>query len=163
MMRTVYDRPLPAWVSILLVVLGAALLALSATSCRTPYQTGWRTLYAIQQAGEATDKSLAKACRARHEECLRGQDYQGCIRQCQGALRAWTQYGRPSVNAALIGAVTALRLAEERRAGKVEVRQILRRAACALVDAAWEYRHLSEELDSILRPVHTICKGEHNG
>jgi hypothetical protein len=71
-------------------------------------------------------------------------DFIKCITESKQhkALKAWSQYAKPSINTALVSTVTGLSLAERSKQKDFKWLDTLRPAVCAVVKSVAQWGHL---------------------
>ena len=123
-------------------------IAVLLSACK-PFEAAWRTTSAVQAAATLTDKAIAGEAVKAHHACLKTTkvataEYKSCIeaKPAYQALLKWNSYAKPAINAALIGTVTALQIAERSKAAKLNWQDIIKPAGCALAKMLDEFSAL---------------------
>jgi len=101
-----------------------------------PYAAAWRTTAAVREAGTMTDRAIAAAVKHRATACKEvGGDIKACVRTSKEwrALTGWRAWGVPAVNSAIVATVSALQIAEQTHAKRLDWVALLKPAACAIV------------------------------
>ena len=118
--------------------------------CPKPYQAAWNTTYQVREVGQLAENLIAKKASMEHKKCLqayggRTDAYAECIAPYHEGLIFWKQIVEPTLNAALIGTVAAIQIAERAGDNKMDWKKELQPGACALIRMATEYENLLME------------------
>jgi hypothetical protein len=142
---------------------GALLLffcAIGMSGCGGNLTTGYRSLYAVERAGEVTDQALGQAIENRRKDCRAesstAEAYETCMSDYVQAGRTFERYVKPGINTALES--TFAMLEQMRKSGKEQDwRGRLKSGLCPLVRVLEEWEHmLGDDAEMIMTWVRLV-------
>lgn len=142
-----------------------ALPFLALAGCPKPYDAGWRTVAAVQSAGNAADDALARVGRAKHEECSSkhaqgSTEYSDCVAKERTAITYWVNYVRPAINTALLATVSGLQVAEKvKTKPDYDWKEELKPAVCLLAKVLEQWAPLFGKYADTIKAFLGAAKG----
>jgi hypothetical protein len=152
-------------ITTLLIAFAAGILLACVSSCVHKYEAGWRSVAGVQSAGNLADDVLAKAAKAKHDDCFQkhGQgtyQYADCIDTYRRALVYWVTYVRRVINSALQATVTGLTIAENVKAkNNYDWKQDLWPAVCTLAKILEEWSPMFGKHTKKIQSYLNMAKG----
>jgi hypothetical protein len=139
------------------------LVGLLATSCGGPYAAAYRTTLAVRGAGDTMDRAAALAVNIEGDKCraAQAQDVKACVRATRAWAwqQSWRKAGVTSLNAAIIGTVAGIRIAEMTGSKTFDWMTGLRAGVCALAGMVAQYGDLMGSAKAVVMLAVQAVKG----